>query len=451
MSLAINSSCQRPVAYGYGMQRPAFKGGTDPVKNSDEGDVAEFSQENEKTEKSTAKKVGVAILSAATLVGIYYLLRGKKLPKNEVNNLADAAENAVNNPKPTPKPAAPKKPVSPKAEPKVTSTTTTSPKSEKPVVELPEQEAVPEAKAAPAPKAETKSPVEPANAHEGAQKTSTTVASTKKADEEMAKRVADGLKSFGEEAKNMTPRELSNQRYEFIWSCRKLQSQALKRGHSTEYEILKSLTPENREKYQLLKGKLEIIEAKIAENTQRLSAFRPTVCKGSAIPLHHEVNGQNTFIRRDLATKRGAMTDVIADIDAQFAKLPPTEKEYIVYRGRTEHPISAESNKDFEMLEHIKVGDKIVPDTGYSYTAFDRSTADYWGGIGAGGTNLEGENLKQVMYTIHIPKGAKVSRNLEHSGEVLMPRGAEYKVLGKHIEKDGALEVELEYILPQNK
>lgn len=53
-----------------------------------------------------------------------------------------------------------------------------------------------------------------------------------------------------------------------------------------------------------------------------------------------------------------------------------------------------------------------------------------------------------MMFKIKLPKGAKVSRNLEHGGEVVMPRNAEYRLLSKSTNGNHT-EVELEYILPK--
>ncbi len=54
-----------------------------------------------------------------------------------------------------------------------------------------------------------------------------------------------------------------------------------------------------------------------------------------------------------------------------------------------------------------------------------------------------------MLYTIRIPKGARVSRNMEHGGEILMPRGAEYRLISKQLRPDGKTDVTLEYILPK--
>lgn len=65
-------------------------------------------------------------------------------------------------------------------------------------------------------------------------------------------------------------------------------------------------------------------------------------------------------------------------------------------------------------------------------------------------TDINNNPLRTIMYEIHLPKGAKVSRNLEHGGEVVMPRGAQYKVLDKKVAQNGDIEVALEYILPKS-
>ena len=98
-------------------------------------------------------------------------------------------------------------------------------------------------------------------------------------------------------------------------------------------------------------------------------------------------------------------------------------------------------NADFEIMDTAKVGDVVVPDTAYSYTAFSRQLAEGWG--------THSDCARSIMYEIHLPKGAKVSRNLEHGGEVVMPRGAQYKVVDKKVHDNGDIEAVLEYILPK--
>lgn len=138
----------------------------------------------------------------------------------------------------------------------------------------------------------------------------------------------------------------------------------------------------------------------------------------------------------------------MAQIDKEFEQLPPLEKDCIVYRGRAENPTFKRNNVDFEIMEKAKAGDTVIPDTGYSYTAFNYDMANNWC-QGGRMTDFNNKPLRTIMYEIRLPKGAKVSRNLEHKGEVVMPRSAQYKVLDKKVGSNGDIEVVLEYILPK--
>ena len=55
-----------------------------------------------------------------------------------------------------------------------------------------------------------------------------------------------------------------------------------------------------------------------------------------------------------------------------------------------------------------------------------------------------------MLFEIHVPEGAKISRNMEHGGEVVFPKGAEYRLISKEKDSRGVLNVVLEYILPKN-
>ncbi len=178
----------------------------------------------------------------------------------------------------------------------------------------------------------------------------------------------------------------------------------------------------------------------------------PAVFEGSQVSMHHGLNGINTMVREAYrATKSGKtidaddMFDVVhglprmLKIDKEFAKLPPLEKECIVWRGRFEHPVIERFNQDFKIIDNAKIGDVITPDTGYSYTGFTKELASHWS---------NSCDDRTMMFKIKLPKGAKVSRNLEHGGEVVMPRNAEYRLLSKSTNGNHT-EVELEYILPK--
>ena len=165
----------------------------------------------------------------------------------------------------------------------------------------------------------------------------------------------------------------------------------------------------------------------------------PIINETTQIPMHHEVNGWNNTIR-DALEEEGKSRR--ADkIDKEFEKLPPLEKDIIVYRGRTESFVKR-FNRDFKIIENAKIGDIVTPDTAYSYTALNRDLAERF--------TSTYEDIKSMIYEIKIPKGAKVSRNMEHGGEVLMPRGAKYRLLSKEIDSRGVLIVKMEYILPEN-
>ena len=173
------------------------------------------------------------------------------------------------------------------------------------------------------------------------------------------------------------------------------------------------------------------------------------------IPMHHHINGSNSAIRstyKDLTLRncdelervyRKYNIPLMQCTDEAFSKLPPLEKDCIVYRVRIQQS-SKSRNVDFDIIENAKIGDRIIPDTGYSYCGIDKSLAEYWG-------NTCLIDRKTIMYTIRLPMGAKVSRNLEHGeygGEILMPRNAEYKVVSKTLNGNHT-DVTLEYILPQ--
>lgn len=234
---------------------------------------------------------------------------------------------------------------------------------------------------------------------------------------------------------------------EIVLNARKLNMT----GDVCEFQFVKGhLTPETitRTKASLL-DKVKLLSSRW-ENP--ITDYTATVVANSEIPMHHFVSGSNHRIR--LATRclniespnakqlrhiEYTLPEIQA-IDEAFSKLPQLEKDCIVYRGRVEQ-FAKSLNADFDVINNAKVGDKIIPDTGYSYCGIEKSLAEYWG-------RSVLEEAKTIMYTIRLPKGAKVSRNLEHGGEVLMPRGAEYKVISKEINGNHT-DVTLEYILPK--
>lgn len=167
------------------------------------------------------------------------------------------------------------------------------------------------------------------------------------------------------------------------------------------------------------------------------------------VSMHHDINRSNSDIRYILTRLEKGLPlekydkwtlEYISEIDKEFENLPPLEDDFVFYRGRGKNSLIKRFNQDFDVIENAKEGDTIIPDKGYSYGAFKKELAENW-------SNSVNDNM---MLEIHVPKGAKVSRNGEHGGEVVFPRGAEYKLISKEKDRFGTLNVVLEYILPEN-
>ncbi len=263
------------------------------------------------------------------------------------------------------------------------------------------------------------------------------------------------LEQLSQEIPSMSRSNIAQQRRELNrWGCEidRLEMKA-KKGCLTELENVR---------LDFLKRKLSLLEAREKQIAQSLEQYVPTVSDNSAVSMHHYISGDNTRIREAISAKaknpselsklqienKEYMEELMAQIDKEFEQLPPLEKNCIVYRGRAEHPIIKKFNDDFEIMEKAKVGDVVIPDTGYSYTAFNYDMANNWC-QGGRARDMNNNPLRTIMYEIRLPKGAKVSRNLEHGGEVVMPRSAQYKVLDKKVGTNGDIEVVLEYILPK--
>ncbi|MCQ2753911.1 MAG: hypothetical protein MJ231_02565 [bacterium] len=189
--------------------------------------------------------------------------------------------------------------------------------------------------------------------------------------------------------------------------------------------------------------------------TKSTIPIAPMVFEGSQVSMHSLLHGQNTSIREIYKMVASGQpltntTDIkmvtsglpaILKVDKEFAKIPPIETDCIVYRGRIEHPISEYFNEDFRIIDKAKIGDIIIPDSGYSYTASKIELAEHFG---------SSRSDRTMMLKIRLPKGAKVSQG-DAKGlgiEVVMPRNAEYRLLSKSTNGNHT-EVELEYILPK--
>ncbi|MFI3300253.1 MAG: hypothetical protein R3Y28_02415 [Candidatus Gastranaerophilales bacterium] len=180
-----------------------------------------------------------------------------------------------------------------------------------------------------------------------------------------------------------------------------------------------------------------VLKEVVAEKFEPANYKFPKKVTGSPHPIHHDLNRYNFDLHNGTISNSRKL-----EIDAGFEALKPLEEPCTVYRGRVKNPIIKSSNKDFGIIENAKVGDTIIPDTGCSYTGFSRSLADNW--------CCNNGSSDAIMYEIRVPKGAKVSRNLEHGGEMVFPRESQYKMISKGKDPQGVTNVVLEYILPKS-
>ncbi len=197
-----------------------------------------------------------------------------------------------------------------------------------------------------------------------------------------------------------------------------------------------------------LEGDIVQISKQANRWTKNPNEYIPN-CKipNSEIPSHHFVDNKNTYIRAVADLKKGIVDydEILGGcqaikLDKEFAKLTPLEKDCIGYRivGRSNSPWR---NKPFNVIENAKITDTVILDEGCAY-AFQQESL----------ISQNNYNLKDSMLEIiRIPKGARVSRNMEHGGEIVMPRGAAYKLISKGTTIDGKIKVVLEYILPKSK
>lgn len=411
--------------------------------------------QNDTFQLSTTKKVGIGAAILATIIGGFFLLRGKKLPKNVANTVKEVAQET----KPKMQMTEEAKKVYENVDKDLHKINTTT-------AQTIEKNLASKAKQGSWDSKDMK------EFYTQLEKESDAKILTEKLAKDAEIKALKEVEIFESELSGKSPRELSQLKFDLTWDeiVTKLEKQAVEKGWNQwaeEQDIGAYLSPTEKIEYNSIKNKLKLVNEQIMENENKLAHLRPKTFIGSDVPMHHELNGKNTSIRDALELKEqqmkgkilepdeqdfvDKMTKYMDKADASFEALEPLEKRCVGYRGRTENPIIKRYNRDFDIVDAAKTGDIIVPDTGYSYAGFKRSLADTWGGPGAGGTNMEGKPLRQIMYTMYYPEGAKVSRNLEHGGEIVAPRGSSYRVLSKEVDELGNVEIAMEYILPKAK
>ena len=421
---------------------------------------------------TTKEKVGIGAVAttvvAVTLAilghnghlgeGIQKFLGGKAKKAAQEMGEHTHTPNAHVEPKPTVKPE-PEPTVKPEPEPNVKAEQEAKAKAEQEAKAKAEQEAKAKAEQEAKAKAEqeAKAKAEQEAKVKAEQEAKAKAEQGAKLAKELEAKLAVEEAEFTQQLPNMSRSELAKIRYDldrYRGDLHQLEKKSQKEG----------LTKLEQVKLDSLKRQRELVRSRENEIEKSLEKYKPTFAGNTQVSMHHGINGYNCNIREAVKARangfKGLDEDEVKDIlaaekyaakiDKEFAKLPPLEKDCIVYRGRAENPVIKSFNKDFEIMDNSKVGDVIVPDTGYSYTAFERSMAENWGGEGSRGFNEDGSLTRNIMYEIHLPKGAKVSRNGEHGGEVVMPRGAQYIIKDKKVDKEGCMEVVLEYILPKS-
>lgn len=110
-----------------------------------------------------------------------------------------------------------------------------------------------------------------------------------------------------------------------------------------------------------------------------------------------------------------------------FTKLTPQPRDCVAYRGVIRR--IGEARQDFNVINSAKAGDTIVPTRGFAYGAHGKfgtyqylgSPQDYKGNIA----------FEPMLIEYRIPKGAQISSNMEHGGEVVFPAMSKFKLISK--------------------
>ena len=112
------------------------------------------------------------------------------------------------------------------------------------------------------------------------------------------------------------------------------------------------------------------------------------------------------------------------DTNRDFLKLEPQPKECTVFRGRSRY-IGQQKGSDFDIIKNAQIGDEIVPTGAFAYAAhFKPQVAQYVG-------TSDRETIEGILYEIVVPKGSKISVNMEHNGEAVFPALSRFKLLQK--------------------
>lgn len=116
------------------------------------------------------------------------------------------------------------------------------------------------------------------------------------------------------------------------------------------------------------------------------------------------------------------------DSNSAFLELEPQPYASTAYRGRS-RKIGTQLGSDFDIIEKAHIGDEIVPTGGFAYAAHHKFGAYQY--MGSPYDYLGNIKFEPILIEYKIPKGAQVSSNMEHGGEVVFPALSKFKLVSK--------------------
>lgn len=121
------------------------------------------------------------------------------------------------------------------------------------------------------------------------------------------------------------------------------------------------------------------------------------------------------------------MTKNLLKRNENFTKLVPQPRNCKAYRGTLRY--KGQPRQDFDTINNANIGDVIIPTRGFAYSAHHKLGAYQY--MGSPYDDLGNIKFEPMLIEYKIPKGAQVSSNFEHGGEVVFPALSEFKLLSK--------------------
>ena len=122
-------------------------------------------------------------------------------------------------------------------------------------------------------------------------------------------------------------------------------------------------------------------------------------------------------------------TRSLLERNGEFTKLTPQPRNCTAYRGVVRN--IDETRQDFGVINAANIGDTIVPTRGFAYAShYKLGTYQY---MGSPYDYLGNRKYEPMLIEYKIPKGAQVSSNMEHGGEVVFPALSKFRLVSKGI------------------